>query len=77
VNDELAGTATKRFKSQGEPGSFKPDRQISPMDLDGEKTIASTRKMLELAQREHVTLVIFGHDGQQWQTLKKCPEYYE
>jgi N-acyl homoserine lactone hydrolase len=57
--------------------NFKPDRQISPMDLDGEKTIASTRKMLELAQHEHVTLVIFGHDGQQWQTLKKCTEYYE
>jgi N-acyl homoserine lactone hydrolase len=57
--------------------SFKPDRQISPMDLEGEKTIASTRKLLELAQREHVTLVIFGHDVQQWQTLKKCSEYYE
>jgi N-acyl homoserine lactone hydrolase len=57
--------------------SFKPDRQIGPLDLDGEKTRASTRKLLELAQREHVTLTIFGHDGQQWQMLKLCPEYYE
>ena len=58
-------------------GSFKPDRQAGPMDLDGEKAIASTRKLLDLAQREQVALVIFGHDGQQWETLKKLPEYYE
>jgi hypothetical protein len=29
------------------------------------------------AQRENVARVIFGHDGQQWQALKKLPEYYE
>jgi hypothetical protein len=23
-----------------------------------------------------VALVIFGHDGEQWQTLKKAPAYY-
>lgn len=56
--------------------SFKPDRQTGPMDNDGEKTIASTRKLLDLAQREHVALTIFGHDTQQWSTLKKVPEYY-
>jgi N-acyl homoserine lactone hydrolase len=56
--------------------SFQPDRQIGPMDLDGERAIASTRKLLDLAQREHVALTIFGHDGQQWSTLKKLPEYY-
>lgn len=56
--------------------SFKPDRHTGPMDLDGEKTIASTRKLLDLAQREHVALTIFGHDAQQWPTLKKVPEYY-
>ena len=58
-------------------GSFKPDRQAGPLDLDGEKAIASTRKLLDLAQREQVALVIFGHDGQQWETLKKLPDYYE
>ena len=57
--------------------NFKPDRQIGPLDLDGEKTIASTCKLLVLAQREHVTLTIFGHDGQQWRTLKMSPKYYE
>jgi N-acyl homoserine lactone hydrolase len=57
--------------------AFTPDRQPSPMDADGEGAIASTRKLLELAQREHVTLVVFGHDGQQWATLKKLPDYYD
>ncbi len=56
--------------------SFKLDRQAAPMDDNGEGAIASTRKLLELAQREHVALTIFGHDGQQWATLKKLPEYY-
>jgi N-acyl homoserine lactone hydrolase len=47
------------------------------LDLDGEKAIASTRKLLDLAQREQVAIVIFGHDGPQWETLKKLPEYYQ
>lgn len=57
--------------------SFTPDRQAGPMDVDGAGTIASTRKLFELAQREQVALVIFGHDGQQWSTLKKLPDYYD
>ena len=57
--------------------SFTPDRQASPMDADGASAIASTRKLLDLAEREHVSLVIFGHDGQQWSTLKKLPDYYD
>jgi N-acyl homoserine lactone hydrolase len=39
--------------------------------------LASTRKLLDLVEREQVKLVIFGHDGQQWRTLKKAPEYYQ
>ena len=42
-----------------------------------EELRASTRKLLELVKRERVTLVIFGHDGRQWQTLKRAPDYYE
>jgi len=38
---------------------------------------ASTRKLLDLAEREQVKLVIFGHDGEQWRRLKKAPKYYE
>jgi glyoxylase-like metal-dependent hydrolase (beta-lactamase superfamily II) len=55
---------------------FKPDRQAGPLDLDGEKATASTMKLLDLANRE-AALVIFGHDGAHWETLKKLPEYYD
>ena len=57
--------------------TFTPDRQAWPGDDNEEQLRASTRKLLALVEREHVTLVIFGHDGQQWQTLKKAPAYYE
>lgn len=57
-------------------GVFTPDRQAGPMDEDEETLRASTRKLLNLVQREQVSLVIFGHDGAQWQTLKKLPDYY-
>ncbi len=56
---------------------FRPDRRGGPMDLDGEKAIVSTRKLLDLVQREHVDLTIFGHDAAQWETLKKLPQYYQ
>lgn len=55
---------------------FTPDRQAAPNDDNEEQLRASTRKLLDLVEREHVALVIFGHDGQQWQTLKKAPDYY-
>ena len=55
---------------------FTPDRKAWPIENE-EQLRASTRKLLDLVEREHVTLVIFGHDGQQWQTLKKAPAYYE
>ena len=38
---------------------------------------ASTLKLLDLVEREHIGLVIFGHDHEQWATLKKAPEFYE
>lgn len=56
---------------------FTPERKKWPMDDDEEQLRASTRKLLDLVEREHVALVVFGHDGQQWQTLKKSPEYYD
>ncbi|HLI87054.1 MAG TPA: N-acyl homoserine lactonase family protein [Ktedonobacteraceae bacterium] len=57
--------------------NFTPDREGSPMDADAAGAIASTQKLLDLARREHVSLIIFGHDGQQWSSLKKLPEYYD
>ncbi|GAC1392355.1 MAG: N-acyl homoserine lactonase family protein [Ktedonobacteraceae bacterium] len=56
---------------------FTPDRRAWSMDDNEEQLRASTRKLLEIVEHEHVALVIFGHDGQQWQTLKKAPAYYE
>jgi N-acyl homoserine lactone hydrolase len=58
-------------------GLFTPDRKKSPIDDNEEQLRASTQKLLNLVEREHVALVIFGHDGEQWQTLKKAPMYYE
>jgi N-acyl homoserine lactone hydrolase len=55
---------------------FTADRKKLPNDDDEEQLRASTRKLLDIVEREHVALVIFGHDGQQWQTLKKVPDYY-
>lgn len=55
---------------------FTPDRQKGPFDDNEELARAGTRKLIDLTVREQVALVIFGHDGQQWQTLKKAPEYY-
>lgn len=56
---------------------FSPDREMTPFDEDETATRASTRKLLELARREEVSLVVFGHDSQQWQTLRLAPDYYE
>ena len=55
---------------------FTPDRAAWPNDDNEEQLRASTRKLLDLVEREQVALVIFGHDGQQWQSLKKAPAYY-
>lgn len=56
--------------------SFTPERKASPLDDNEEALRASTRKLLALVQREQVSLIIFGHDAEQWQTLKKAPDYY-
>ena len=55
---------------------FTPDRVAWPTDENEEQLRVSTRKLLALVEREHIALVIFGHDGLQWQTLKKAPQYY-
>lgn len=56
---------------------FTVDRQAWLHDDDAEQLRASTGKLLDLVEREHVALVVFGHDGQQWRTLRKSPAYYE
>jgi N-acyl homoserine lactone hydrolase len=56
---------------------FTADRKAWPKDDNEENLRASTRKLLDLKEREQVALVVFGHDGRQWLTLKRAPEYYE
>ena len=56
--------------------TFTPDRKAWPNDDHEEQLRASTVKLLDLVKRENVQLVVFGHDGSQWKTLKKSPDYY-
>jgi N-acyl homoserine lactone hydrolase len=56
---------------------FTMKRKAWPNDDHEEQLLASTRKLLDLVEREQVQLVVFGHDGHQWKGLKKSPEYYE
>lgn len=56
---------------------FTPDRRATPADDDEEQLRASTRKLWDLVTHEEIELVIFGHDGAQWQTLKRAPACYE
>jgi len=55
---------------------FTVDRKAWPTDDNEEELRASTQKLLDLVERERVALVVFGHDGRQWQTLKLAPDYY-
>ncbi len=57
-------------------GGFTADEQDDGHNPDAEAIRASTRKLLDLVEREHIDLVIFGHDKQQWEALKKAPAYY-
>jgi N-acyl homoserine lactone hydrolase len=56
---------------------FTRDVQDDGSNPDAEAIRASTIKLLDLVEREHIGLVIFGHDNEQWKGLKKLPEYYE
>ncbi|MGF1504983.1 MAG: N-acyl homoserine lactonase family protein, partial [Anaerolineae bacterium] len=56
--------------------NFSMDRDVSPMNEDEEAVRASTAKLLDIASQDEVALVIFGHDPQQWESLKKLPDYY-
>jgi N-acyl homoserine lactone hydrolase len=57
---------------------FTPEtRPVNAYDMDGATTHASTRKLVDLATREWVRLIVYGHDHAQWQTLKTAPAYYD
>lgn len=56
---------------------FTRDEQDDGSNPDAEAIRASTIKLLDLVEREQIGLVIFGHDTEQWEKLKKVPEFYE
>src|SRR6476659_4108392 len=56
---------------------FTRDKQDDGSDPNADVIRASTHKLLDLVEREKVGLVIFGHEREQWDGLKKLPEYYE
>jgi N-acyl homoserine lactone hydrolase len=56
---------------------FTRDKQDDAANPDAEAIHASTLKLLDLAEREQVALVIFGHEGAQWKALKTAPAFYE
>jgi N-acyl homoserine lactone hydrolase len=56
---------------------FTRDKQDDGNTPDAEAVRASTIKLIDRVEREHIGLVIFGHDVEQWNTLKKAPEFYE
>lgn len=53
------------------------DQRDDGSDPDAEAIRASTIKLLDRVEREHIGLVIFGHDTEQWQTLKTAPAFYD
>ena len=56
---------------------FTREQQDDGSNPDAEAVRASTIKLLDLVERDQIGLVIFGHDAEQWEGLKKLPEYYE
>jgi len=54
-----------------------PDtRLMGPFDLEETGVRASTRKLVNLARSVGGAFIIHGHDTEQWQTLKKAPDFY-
>lgn len=52
-------------------------RQISMFDMNGDKLVEGVYKLQSTIDRENVQLVVFGHDGKRWPSLRKSPQFYE
>lgn len=53
-------------------------RQLFITDMDDEQSIRqSTQKVSNIAEREGVAFVVYGHDAQQWKSLRHSPAFYE
>ena len=58
------------------PEHLAPDAPDMLQDMDPEAKRASVRKLRAIAAREGVALIVFGHDPEQWRSLRKSPEFY-
>jgi N-acyl homoserine lactone hydrolase len=57
--------------------ALDPDqRPVFPFDLDADDLRRNTRKLVDLARRENA-MIVHGHDGPQWSSLKVAPAYYD
>lgn len=56
---------------------FTRDPQDDDSNPDAEAIYASTIKLLDLVEQRQIGLVIFGHENEQWKTLKQAPAFYE
>jgi len=57
---------------------FTPEtRPTGRYDADADGARRSTRKLVDLAEREGVSLTVHGHDADEWPGLKKSPDYYQ
>jgi N-acyl homoserine lactone hydrolase len=51
-------------------------RRFTRLDMAQEELVQSTKKLMRIADVEGVKLIVFGHDRQQWETLRLSPKYY-
>ena len=70
------GVVILAIDAVGTQTDFKADRVPGQIDDNAADTLTSTHKLIDLAEREHAALVVFGHDPVQWSTLKKLPDSY-
>ena len=56
---------------------FTPERKAWPQDENEQQLRASTQKLIQIAAWENAKLVVFGHDGMQWRSLKMAPDFYD
>jgi N-acyl homoserine lactone hydrolase len=53
-------------------------RQLFVTDMDNEQSIReSTQKVSDIAQRQGMAFIIYGHDAEQWSSLRHSPAFYE
>jgi len=57
--------------------NYGPPATASGVAYDTKAYFESVEKLRQIAQREKASMVIFGHDINQFYSLKRAPEYYD